>query len=87
MSPTLALFIDYLLKAGALFLAFNEIRGLMLAGPVLYGIYQAGGTAIAIWMGICSLGGIALSVVVPLFAARKFQQFAKARLQSKAQGS
>ena len=43
----------------------------MLAAPVLYGMYQAGGTLMAIWLGICSLAGIALSVVGPLFIARK----------------
>lgn len=81
MTQALALLINYLLKAGAVFLAFNEIRGLVLAGPVIYGMYQSGGSAVAIWIGLCSLGGIALSVIVPLVAARKIQKFAEARLQ------
>ena len=81
MTHALALLINYLLKAGAVFLAFNEIRGLVLAGPVIYGMYQSGGSAVAIWIGLCSLGGIALSVIVPLIAARKIQKFAEARLQ------
>lgn len=81
MTHTLALLINYLLKGGAVFLAFNEIRGLFLAGPVIYGIYQAGGSLAAIWVGVCSLGGIALSVIVPLFAARKIQRYADSRLQ------
>ena len=51
----------------------NEVRGLILAGPVLYGMYQAGGTAMAIWLAFCSLAGIALSVFAPLFVARKFK--------------
>ena len=51
----------------------NEVRGLILTAPVFYGIYQAGGTLAAIWLGVCSLGGIALSVIVPLFAARRIK--------------
>ena len=42
-------------------------------------MYQAGGTLMAIWLGICSLGGIALSVIVPLIAAKKIKKFADAR--------
>ena len=62
-----------LVKAGLGLLVVNEIRGLVLAGPVLYGLYQAGGTAMAIWLAFCSLSGIALSVLVPMFVARKFK--------------
>ena len=62
-----------LVKAGLGLLVVNEIRGLVLAGPVLYGLYQAGGTAMAIWLALCSLAGIALSVFVPLLVARKFK--------------
>ena len=51
----------------------NEVRGLVLAAPILYGMYQAGGTLMAIWLGICSLAGIALTVVGPLFVARKLK--------------
>ena len=46
---------------------------MILAGPVLYGMYQAGGTAMAIWLGFCSLAGIAISVFAPLFVARKLK--------------
>lgn len=80
MTQTLALLVDYLLKAGAVFIAFNEVRGLILAGPVIYGIFQSGGTAVAIWVGLSSLGGIALSVIVPLLAAQRIQKFARTRL-------
>lgn len=62
-----------LVKAGLAALVANEIRGLILAGPVLYGLYQAGGTAMAVWVAFCSLAGIAISVFVPLFVARKFK--------------
>ena len=51
----------------------NEIRGLVLAGPVLYAMYAAGGTLMAIWIAVCSLAGIALSIVGPLFVGRKLK--------------
>jgi len=66
--PTL---IRALLRTGAVLMILNEIRGLILAAPVFYGIYQAGGSLMAIWLGICSLGGIALSVIVPTFVLRR----------------
>ena len=62
-----------LVKAGLGLLVANEIRGLILAGPVIYGMYEAGGTAMAIWLAFCSLAGIALSVFAPLVVARKFK--------------
>jgi hypothetical protein len=62
-----------LVKAGLAALVANEVRGLILAGPVLYTMYEAGGTVMAIWLGFCSLAGIALSVVAPLFVARKLK--------------
>jgi hypothetical protein len=80
MTNTIALLIGLLLKAGAALIAVNELRGFILAGPVLYGIYEAGGTLTAIWLGVCSLGGIALSVIVPLIAAKKIKKYADARL-------
>ena len=62
-----------LVKAGLAALVANEMRGLVLAGPVLYAMYEAGGTAMAIWLAFCSLAGIALSVIAPLYVARKFK--------------
>ena len=70
------MFLAWFLKAGAVLLLFNEVRGLMLAAPVLYGMYQTGGSLMAIWIGICSLGGIALSVVVPLLAVGRLKRIA-----------
>lgn len=61
------------LRASAILLALNEIRGLLLAGPVIYAMYQSGGTLMALWLGFSSLAGIALSMIVPLFVARKLQ--------------
>ncbi len=65
--------IRLLVKAGVAALVANEVRGLVLAGPVLYAMYQAGGTAMAIWLAFCSLAGIAISVFAPLFVARRFK--------------
>jgi hypothetical protein len=67
------LVVRLLVKAGLAALLANEVRGLVLAGPVLYAMYEAGGTAMAIWLAFCSLAGIALSVFAPLFVARKFK--------------
>ena len=61
-----------LVKASIAAFLFNEIRGIVLAAPVLYGMYVAGGTWMALWLGFCSLAGIALSVLAPLFLVRKF---------------
>ena len=60
-------------KAGLALLLANEARGLAVAAPVLYGMYQAGGAAMAVWLGFCSLAGIALSVVGPMFVARRLK--------------
>jgi hypothetical protein len=58
------------LAIGALALLTNEIRGAILAVPVLYAMAQAD-TWLAVWVGFCSLAGIALSVIVPLWIWRK----------------
>lgn len=71
MSLIASSFVDLVLKGAAAALIVNEVRGFVLAAPVLYGMYHAGGSLMAIWLGFCSLAGIALSVIVPLFAAKK----------------
>ena len=62
-----------LVKLGIVALVANEVRGFILAAPVLYGMYAAGGAAMALWLGFCSLAGIALSVAGPLFVAKKLK--------------
>lgn len=62
-----------LVKVGLALFVANEVRGFVLAAPVLYAMYEAGGTLMAIWLGICSLAGIALTVIGPLFVARKLK--------------
>jgi hypothetical protein len=53
--------------AGSVLVA-NEIRGVVLAAPVMATMYASGGTWMAIWLGVCSLIGIALSVIAPMYA-------------------
>ena len=62
-----------LLKTGIALLIANEIRGIVLAVPILYTMYATGGTMMAIWLGVCSLAGVALSVAIPLFVGRKLK--------------
>lgn len=83
MSSSLLFLLNSFLKVGAIALVMNEVRGLILAGPVIYGIYQSGGTLTAIWLGVSSLGGIALSVIVPVVAARKLRKRIDNRLSRK----
>lgn len=78
MHPILSAF----LKLGVVAVIVNEIRGLVLALPVFYGIYQAGGTWAAIWLGVCSLFGIAMSVVVPVFVAKRIRPLLEKRFPS-----
>lgn len=80
MGTALSTFLSAFLKLGVFAVIFNEVRGMILAVPVLYGIYEAGGTLMAVWIGICSLAGIALSVILPIIAARKIQKFADRHL-------
>ena len=71
MANTLTRFVQWAIKFGAVALVANEIRGLILALPVLYAMYEAGGSLMAIWLGVCSLGGILLSVIVPMFVIKR----------------
>lgn len=84
MSSILATFADLLLKSAVIAFVMNEVRGIVLAVPVLYGMYQAGGSLMAIWLGVCSLGGIALSVLVPVFVERRFNLRGRLRAAAKA---
>ena len=73
MTELLSTLTNLLVKAGIVALVANEVRGFILAAPVLYGMYAAGGTTMALWLGVCSLAGIALSVAGPWFVARKLK--------------
>lgn len=82
MFSSFSTFLSVLLKGGAFLLMLNELRGLILVGPVLYSLMRAGGSLLAIWIGVCSLAGIALSVIVPLFAANRLQAMVQRRAQA-----
>ena len=73
MNEAVSALIAMLLKASVGLFVVNEIRGFVLAAPVLYGMYAAGGTLMAIWIGICSLAGITLSIIAPVFVGRKLK--------------
>ena len=73
MQAILSILAEMLLKTGLALIVANEIRGVIMALPILYGMYAAGGTMMALWLGLCSLGGVALSVVVPLFIGKKLK--------------
>lgn len=73
MDASISSFVGLFVKSGLALLLANEVRGFAVAAPVLYGMYEAGGTLAAIWVGICSLAGIALSVAGPLLVARRFE--------------
>ena len=73
MNGALSLSIGLLLKTGLALIVANEVRGFVLAAPVLYAMYESGGTLMALWIGFCSLAGIAISVIAPLFVARKLK--------------
>lgn len=62
-----------LLKVGFVAYFANEVREFILAAPVLYAMYRAGGTGMAMWLGFCSLAGITITVLAPLFVARKLK--------------
>lgn len=51
-------------------LAINEARGAVMALPVMWGMFKAGGAGMAIWLGMCSVAGIAISVLGPWGAMR-----------------
>ena len=70
MAEPLSSLAGALLKGGLVVFAANEVRGLILAAPVLYGMYEAGGTIMAMWIGLCSLAGILISIA-PLVVAKK----------------
>jgi hypothetical protein len=74
MTASLSALLSHCLKAGAFLFLFNEIRGFILAAPVLYAIYEEGGSLTALWIGFCSLCGIALSVALPMLAVKRLQR-------------
>jgi hypothetical protein len=62
-----------ILRIGALLWIANEVRGFCLALPVFWTMWQSGGTLMALWLGLCSLIGIALSVLLPMWALKRLR--------------
>lgn len=61
--------LSLLLKFGAALLVVNEIRGVVMAAPLIWKLYDAGGSQWDMFITLCMLAGIAVSVVVPLMLA------------------
>lgn len=59
----------FFLKFGVVLVVLNEIRGVVMAAPVIWGLYETGGSAWAWFITACMLAGIAFSVIVPLMIA------------------
>ncbi|WP_057882923.1 hypothetical protein [Tsuneonella troitsensis] len=74
MTAELSSLLGHLLRAGGFLLVLNEIRGLVMAGPVLWALVQAGCTLAAVYAAVCSLLGILASVLIPLFGLRKLDK-------------
>jgi len=55
--------------------AANQVRGILLAAPVIVSLIKAGGAPMAFWVGLCMMFGIMVEVCGPILvwkAARKF---------------
>ena len=71
MAASLVALLRIFAQAGACLLVVNEVRGFVLAAPVMLAMYESGGTWMTVWLGFSSLAGIALSVALPAFALRR----------------
>ena len=60
-------------KLGTVLIVLNEIRGVVMAGPVFYHLWRNGGTLMAVWLGFCLLLGLVLSVAVPALVLKRLQ--------------
>lgn len=80
MIGSVSTLLSLLLKGSIILLVLNEVRGLVLAAPVIYGLYKAGGSLMAIWIAVCSLAGIGLSVIVPLMGAKLLHERVAGRI-------
>lgn len=53
--------------------AIRNIVGLIATIPIFTAMIEAGGTLMAIWVGLCSLAGVALNIGLPWLAYRKLR--------------
>lgn len=77
LSMTDLLSTDLLIRAGVVAILANEVRGFVVAAPVLYVMFRSGGNLMTIWLCFCALVGVALTTVAPLIVARKLKLLAK----------
>ena len=71
--------LSLLLKFGAALLVANEIRGVIMAAPLIWKLYDFGGSQWDLFITLCMLCGIALSMIIPLMLAA----WAKEKLEKK----
>lgn len=57
--------LSLIVKGGILAVVINEVRGLVMAAPALWIAVEKG---YGLWVVICIIGGIALSILIPHFA-------------------
>ena len=55
---------------GAVIMVVNEIRGALLAVPALFMMWKTAGAAMSLWLALCTVAGVALSVLVSRWGAR-----------------
>lgn len=79
MNEVLATVPAFLAKTGVFLVIANEVRGLIMAGPLFYTLLESGGSRVAVVVGISYLLGLLLSVVLPLFLLRKCGQRVRSR--------
>lgn len=66
--------IKWILGLGGILVLTNEIRGLVMAGPILVAMIVTGPT----WMQVLTLSCIAISVIVPVLIWRKINESTQA---------
>jgi hypothetical protein len=53
--------------------AVRNVIGLIAVVPIFAELIRQGGTLMAIWIGVCSLAGVALNIALPTLAYRKIR--------------
>ncbi|WP_133305292.1 hypothetical protein [Tsuneonella suprasediminis] len=64
-----------LVTVGGLLLVLNEIRGIVMAAPVFWTLFQTGNSEVDAVAAIAMLMGILLSVIVPIVLAKRARAY------------
>lgn len=80
MSSSLLVIAQKLLSIGGLLLILNEIRGAVMTAPVLLALWRTGNSAMDVVLAVSIIAGIAISVIVPVVAARRLQGYVTSRI-------